>query len=385
MKTIINLAFISFLFVFASCISNDPLNKGDKLQYDFDKMKGAFTKQINGKSVSLFMLNNSNNMKVFITNYGGRIVSLWVPDKKKKLTDIVLGCDSVDHYMNKSAAYFGALIGRYANRISKGTFTLDNIIYQIPLNNGSNSLHGGPNGFHNQVWDAEQNNEQTLTMTYLSKDSESGYPGDLNVKVVYSLTNENSLTITYEAITNKKTVLNLTNHSFFNLNGHGKELIDNHFLWINASKYTPVDLSRIPLGTMEDVKNTPFDFRTFKQVGRDIDSKNVQIENVRGYDHNFVLNPVKKELLQEAAVVYSPKTGIRMRVLTSEPGIQFYSGNFLDGKVMGKDQANYGSRSGFCLETQHFPDSPNQPSFPSTILSPGIMYRTTTVYSFGLQ
>jgi aldose 1-epimerase len=308
-----------------------------------------------------------------------------VPDSKGKLVDVVLGYDSLKHYITKPEAYFGAIIGRYGNRIAKGKFELDGIAYQLPVNNGINSLHGGPNGFHNQVWATQQLSDRILVLNYLSKDGEEGYPGNLNAKVTYTLKDDNSLQIDYEAVTDKKTVVNLTNHAYFNLNGHGNGLITDHMLMINASKFTPVDTTLIPIGELKDVKGSPFDFSAAKLIGKDIAATDVQIKNGLGYDHNFVLNRSGNDTIQLAATVASPVTGILMKVLTSEPAIQFYSGNFLDGSLVGKQGKVYAYRSAFCLETQHYPDSPNQPLFPSTTLVPGQKYLSTTIYSFGIN
>ncbi|MES2005870.1 MAG: aldose epimerase family protein [Bacteroidota bacterium] len=385
MKRQYSLMLLSFLSLFMAC-TNKPAGKeaGSSLT-DTAAMKSAYGQIVKNKPVSLYLLKNKNNMQVAITNYGGRIVALQVPDNKGVLTDVVLGYDSLQHYLSKPEAFFGALIGRYGNRIAKGSFTIDGTAYHLPINNGVNSLHGGPGGFHNQVWDAQQENDHTLVLSYVSEDAEEGYPGNLTVKVVYTLTDDNSLKIDYEAETDKKTIVNLTNHAYFNLNGQGNGLITDHMLKINAARYTPVDTTLIPTGILEEVKGTPFDFETAKSIGKDIHTENAQLKNGLGYDHNFVLTKAGNESLQEAAVVYSPSTGIEMKVLTSEPGIQFYSGNFLDGKLIGKQQKVYQYRSAFCLETQHYPDSPNQPGFPSTVLEPGKKYSTTTVYSFGLH
>jgi aldose 1-epimerase len=385
MKKKFSLLFLTLVTFFIDCTNKPDSNNTANSNIDTVALKNAYHQIVKGKSVELYILKNKNNMQVAITNYGGRIVALQVPDNKGGFTDVVLGYDSLQNYLTKPAAFFGALIGRYGNRIAKGSFTIDNAVYQLPINNGVNSLHGGPNGFHNQVWEAKQDNDHELSLTYISKDAEEGYPGNLSVKVLYSLSEDNNLIINYEANTDKKTVVNLTNHAYFNLNGQGNGLITNHLLRINAAKYTPVDSTLIPTGVLEDVKGTPFDFLTAKAIGKDINAVNGQLKNGLGFDHNFVLLKAGSETLQEAAIVYSPSTGIEMKVLTSEPGIQFYSGNFLDGKLTGKQQKTYVYRSAFCLETQHYPDSPNQPSFPSTLLEPGQKYTTTTVYKFGIH
>ncbi len=385
MKKKFALWLFTFLSLFMACTNNSGSRDSANSFMDTSVFKSAYQQIVKGKPVALYILKNKKNMQVAITNYGGRIVALQVIDNKGVFTDVVLGYDSLQHYLSKPEAFFGALIGRYGNRIAKGRFTIDTTVYHLPINNGVNSLHGGTDGFHNQVWEAQQENDHELALFYKSKDGEEGYPGNLMVRVVYTLSEDNSVTIRYEADTDKKTVVNLTNHAYFNLNGQGNGLITNHLLMINAAKYTPVDSTLIPTGVLEDVKGTPFDFLTAKAIGRDINAENVQLKNGLGFDHNFVLSKAGLETLQKAAVVYSPSTGIEMKVLTSEPGIQFYSGNFLDGKLTGKLKKTYHFRSAFCLETQHYPDSPNQPSFPTTLLEPGRKYTTTTVYAFGIH
>ena len=380
--------FLPVFIFFICCIGCEqkPAN-GDSgnLVIDTIALKNAYKENINNQQVALFILKNAGNMQVAITNYGGRVVAMLVPDKAGKLTDVVLGYDSVLSYVSKPEAFFGAIIGRYGNRIAKGKFELDGNKYQLPVNNGVNSLHGGPKGFHNQVWNAEQLSDHALVLHYVSKDGEEGYPGNLSVKVTYTLSDDNSLKIDYEAVSDKKTIINLTNHSYFNLNGQGGGLINDHMLMINAAKFTPVDTTLIPTGILQDVKGTPFDFQVAKAIGKEIDAKDPQIKNGLGYDHNFALNKTGSEPVQLAATVSSPVTGIVMRVLTTEPGIQFYSGNFLDGTLVGKHGKKYIHRSAFCLETQHYPDSPNQPGFPSTTYAPGEKYVSTTIYSFGIN
>ncbi len=303
-------------------------------------------------------------------------------DKNGNLTDVVIGFESVNGYKNSTEPYFGATIGRYGNRIAKGKFTLDGKTYTLPLNNGPNTLHGGKKGFQDVVWDAKQLGDSALELTYLSKDGEQGFPGNLNVKVTYSLNDSNELKIHYEATTDKKTVVNLTNHAFYNLNGSGTIL--NHLLMINADKYTPVDSTLIPTGKIETVKGTPFDFTNETAIGARINDSNQQLKNGKGYDHNFVLNKNKTSGLNLAATVLGEKSGIFMQVFTQEPGLQFYSGNFMQSKNTlrnGKDEF----RTALALETQHFPDSPNEPSFPSTVLEPGKTYSTTSVYKFSVK
>ena len=339
-----------------------------------------FDTLINGQKVSLYQIENKNQVKAAFTNYGGRIISLTVPDKDGKMTDVVVGFNSIAQYLDTSDPYFGATIGRYGNRIAKGTFSIDGTIYRGPVNNKVNMLHGGPKGFQNVVWKAEKIDDATLQFTYLSVDGEMGFPGNLDVKVIYQLTDDNSLKITYEAVTDKKTIVNLTNHAFFNLNGEGNGTILNHQLQILADKYTPVDSTLIPTGELQSVKNTPFDFTDLQTIGKSIDVENEQLKNGKGYDHNFVLNDSSKE--KYAAKVIGDKTGIVMDIYTEEPGLQFYSGNFMKSNNTFKNGTKDDFRSAFCLETQHFPDSPNQKNFPSTILKPGDKYHTVSLYKF---
>jgi len=343
--------------------------------------RGAYQQIMDGQQVDLFVLKNKNKMQVAITNLGARVVSLIVPDKDNKPTDVVLGFDSVKSYLKKGNQYFGATVGRYGNRIAKGKFELDGKGYQLDLNNKQNSLHGGKEGFFSKVWDATMIGEQKILLTYLSRDGEGGYPGNVFVKVTYTLTDDNSLQIDYVATTDKNTVLNLTNHSFFNLEGEGSASINSHLLTIFASNFTPVDSTSIPTGILQKVAGTPFDFEQSTQIGSRINANDDQLKMVGGYDHNYVLNETKG--LHLAASVYAPGTSIVMKVLTTEPGIQFYSGNNLKGiEQDGKGKKIYGPRSGFCLETQHFPNSPNQPNFPSTVVKKGQQYTTSTIYKF---
>ena len=345
----------------------------------------AYQQTIDGKKTNLYILKNKNNMQAAITNYGGRLVSLLVPDSDNKLIDVVIGFDSVQQYAASTEPYFGATIGRYGNRIAKGKFKLDSKEYTLFTNNGVNTLHGGKKGFQAVVWDAKQTGDSILELTYLSKDMEEGFPGNLSVKVTYTLTNENELKLDYYATTDKKTVVNLTNHAFFNLNGQGSGTINNHVLMINADNYTPVDSTLIPLGKNEPVANTPFDFTKSATIGSRIDVKDVQLKNGSGYDHNFVLNANTSTGLNHAASISADKTNIVMNVYTQEPGIQFYGGNFMQSKNSMKAGSKDDFRTAFCLETQHFPDSPNQPSFPSTVLEPGKVYSTSSVYKFSVK
>jgi len=344
--------------------------------------KQNFERVIDGKKVDLFTLKNKNGLVTQITNYGGRVVNLWVPDKTGNFEDIVLGYETIEGYLQPNEAYFGALIGRYGNRIANGKFILNDSTYTLAKNNGVNHLHGGKKGFNNVVWDAHQISDSELELKYLSKDGEEGYPGNLDVTVVYKLTDNNELKINYFASTDKATPVNLTHHSYFNLHGAGKGSINDHVLQINAAYYTPIIEGAIPTGSIENVKNTPFDFTEPIPIGTHINDDNQQIKYGFGYDHNFVLDGSG---LKVAAVIIEPNSGRKMEVITNEPGLQFYGGNFLNGKNIGKGSLAYKYRTAFCLETQHFPDSPNQEHFPSTILNKGELYTSTCIYKFSIH
>lgn len=339
-------------------------------------------KTTDGKVVSLYTLTNAQGAEARITNYGGILVSLKVPDRRGRMGDIVLGYDTVGGYI-KSSPYFGALIGRYGNRIAKGKFTLDGKKYTLATNNAPNHLHGGKVGFDKRVWTATPHSgaSPSLSLSLVSPDGQEGYPGTLTAHVTYTLTDDNALMITYAATTDKETVLNLTHHSYFNLNGAGNGDILSHRLMINADRFTPIDKTSIPLGPLRNVAGTPFDFRTPHAIGSRINQHETQLLNGKGYDHNFVLNG-RIGTLRPAAQAYSPKSGRVMTVFTTEPGVQLYTGNFLDGKNIGKGGKVYKQHYAFCLETQHFPDSPNERSYPTTVLKPGQTYRQKTVYVF---
>ncbi|GAB3856902.1 galactose mutarotase [Hymenobacter terrigena] len=344
----------------------------------------SFGKALDGTEVQLYTLTNKQGAKATITNYGGTLVGLVMPDRDGKMGDVVLGLDNVSDYQSpafrKANPYIGALIGRYGNRIAKGKFTIDGKAYQVGVNNGPNSLHGGKVGYDQKIWEATPGTSpdgQTLTLKYLSKDGEEGYPGNLQVTVVYTLTDNNALRIDYTATTDKATPVNLTNHAYFNLShGVSKDILK-HEVTLPADRYTVVDAGLIPTGELRPVKGTPFDFTTPHAIGERI----AQVPG--GYDHNWVLNTETGQ--HPAATVYDPASGRTLEVTTDQPGIQFYTGNFLDGSLKGKGGTVYGLHAGFCLETQHFPDSPNEPKFPSTILRPGETYHTTSTYTFGVR
>jgi len=345
-----------------------------------------FARTPDDQNVDVVTLRNQNGIEIRVMTYGATILSIKTPDKSGQLDDITLGFDSFAPYVDKSP-YFGAIVGRYGNRIAKGKFTLDGRTYTLATNNGPNHLHGGTKGFDKRIWTADpfQNASGVgVKLTYVSADGEEGYPGQLTARVTYTLADDNRLIVDYDATTDKATVLNLTQHTYWNLAGAKANDILGHVLMINAERYTPVDDTLIPTGELASVEGTPFDFRTPTAIGERIAQDNAQLKFGKGYDHNWVLTR-QGDGLSNAARVVEPTTGRTLDVSTTEPGIQFYSGNFLDGTITGKGGRVYGLRSGFCLETQHFPDSPNHPNFPSTVLRPGQEYKTQTVFTFGLQ
>jgi len=365
---------ICFLFLNQSCNMKTEiklLNKND------------FFKNINGKETTIYVLKNRNGLVSEITNYGARVVSLWVPDNNGNFDDIVLGFDNIDDYINAKEKYFGATIGRYGNRIKEGKFLINDKEYYLEKNNGLNHLHGGNMGFSDVVWNAKQIDNQTLELNYFSKNMEEGYPGNLNVKIIYHLNNKDELKIEYFAKTDESTHVNLTHHSFFNLLGAGNETINEHLLYINANSFTPVDETLIPTGNIELVANTPFDFSVPTKIGKRINQEDNQLNYGKGYDHNYVLNNSQSEEII-AAKVYEKKSGRTLEVYTNEPGMQFYAGNFLSGTI-GKHGKSYKKRSAFCLETKHFPNSPNQKNFPSTILKPNEEYYSICIYKFSIN
>ncbi|MBV8857836.1 MAG: galactose mutarotase [Acidobacteria bacterium] len=348
--------------------------------------KESFGRTRDGQAVDIYTLKNARGAEARITTYGGAVVSLKVPDRAGKFDDVVLGFDDIEGYQ-KTTTYIGALVGRYANRIAKGRFTLDGKEYTLATNNGENHLHGGVRGFDKVVWAARPvaaRSGQALELTYLSKDGEEGYPGNLSVRVVYTLTDADELRIDYYATTDKDTVINLTNHNYYNLAGQGNGDILGHVLTLNASRFTPTDAGAIPTGELRAVKGTPFDFTRPTAIGARINQDEEQLKLGKGYDHNFVIDG-RAGVLRLAARVTEPTTGRALEVWTTEPGVQLYTGNYLDGTDTGKGGKTYKYRYGFCLETQHFPDSPNQPKFPSTVLRKGAQFRSTTVYKFSAR
>jgi aldose 1-epimerase len=364
-----------------ACFAQAPVKKGKS-----QVKKQSYGKMPDGTPVDLYVLTNANGMEAGLITYGGALRSLTAPDRHGAYADVVLGMDTLDGYRAQTA-WFGALIGRYGNRIGGAKFALEGKTYKLPANDGPNTLHGGSHGFGKQVWQAREvasAEGPAIEFNYVSKDGEEGFPGTLTTKVVYTLTNKNELKIDYTATTDKPTVVNLTNHAYFNLKGAGEGDILDHQVMLDASRFTPVDATLIPTGELRAVKGTPFDFTKSTDIGASIGSDDQQIKFGMGYDHNWILDK-NAATLTKAAEVYEPKTGRVMQVWTTEPALQFYTGNFLDGKLPGKGGKVYPHRGGFCMETQHYPDSPNKPAFPSTELKPGATYHTTTVYSFSAR
>ncbi len=355
---------------------------------DYLTLSGLNPVDFASDSTGLYVISNKNGMEVCFTNFGGRIVSIMVPDKDGNMTDVCLGHDNIADYEKFGAegCNFGALIGRYGNRIAKGQFTLDGESYQLPINNGPNSLHGGgPIAFHNRIWEAEPIDISSIAFSTTSADGEDGYPGNIKVTVTYVVTEDNGLQISYFATTDKATVLNLTNHCYFNLSGDGSKDCLDEVLWLDADQFTAVDADVAVTGEVLDVEGTPFDFRTPTAIGERIDDEtSEQIVNGHGYDHNWILN-TKGDITKPFATLYDPNSGIQMEMFTDQPGVQFYAGNFLDGSFVGKKGVKYPRRSAFCFETQHYPDSPNHPEWPTTTLRPGEEYTTTTLYKFSTK
>ncbi len=380
MKKFIYLLFSVSLLI--SCNPHKSSTEGLALKSGLDPAN--FDTTLAGKKVALYILKNASGMEVAITNYGGRIVSIMVPDKNGEWADVELGFDNIRDYLT-IPNNFGALIGRYANRIAKGKFTLEGKEYTLEKNNGPNHLHGGNHGFDTKVWDVVDASDHELKLHYLSKDMEAGYPGNLDVNVTYTLKDDNSIVIDYTATTDKTTVVNLTNHAYFNLKGAGEGTILDHVLQIDADLFTPVDSTMIPTGELRPVEGTPLDFRTPTPIGQRIDSDYKQLVMGRGYDHNWVLKKKTGDEMVFAARAVEPASGRMLEVYTNEPGIQCYTGNFLDGTIHGKDGKVYLQRGAVCLETQHFPDSPNHPEFPSVVLKPGEKYHSVCIYKFGVK
>ena len=342
-----------------------------------------FSTEVNHSQTNLYTLKNKSGMEVCITNFGGRIVSIMVPDKDGKMQDVVLGFDNIDDYI-RIPSDFGASIGRYANRIAQGRFVLDNDTIQLPQNNFGHCLHGGPQGWQYQVYDANLIENTTLELTRLSPDGDENFPGNVTAKVTFKLSDDNALDIKYSATTDKKTIINMTNHSYFNLSGDPSQPATDHILYVNADNYTPVDSTFMTTGEIIPVKDTPMDFITPKAIGQDITKYDfVQLKNGNGYDHNWVLN-TNGDITKPAARLTSPQSGITLEVYTNEPGIQVYTGNFLDGSIQGKKGITYNQRASVCLETQHYPDSPNKPQWPSVILEPGQTYNSECIFKFSI-
>lgn len=367
----VSLICLLTVFFLAACNQSQSTNTSEQVKEEFGQLP-------DGRTVHLYTLTNENGIEVKITNYGGIITSLKTPDKDGNIENIVLGFDDLDSYLGEHP-YFGALIGRYGNRIENGEFELGGTEYQLTVNDGKHHLHGGTKGFDKVLWDVVSADDQSLKLNYISQDGEQGYPGRLDVMVTYRLTDENEIRLEFEATTNKATPVNLTAHSYFNLTGNPENTILDHELKLNADHYTPATNDLIPTGDFEPVNGTPFDFTEFEEIGS-------RIDNVPGgYDHNFVADTTTDEGIDLMAEVREPETGRTLNVLSTEPGIQFYSGNFLDGTLENEDGIPLKKHSGFCLEPQHFPNSPNEPDFPSTILSPGEMYENVIVYRFGVE
>ncbi len=343
----------------------------------------AFDTEVDGRPVALYTLANDTGFTVQITNYGARVVSILAPDRNGRRADVAVGCESIDRYLNEADARFsGPVVGRFANRIARGRFALDGAEYRLPQNDNGNSLHGGTKGLDSRVWNVEEADNRHVVLSYVSPDGEEGYPGELTLRVIYTVTDDNALRIDYRATTDRTTVVNLSNHTLFNLGGEGSGSVLGHELWIDASATTPVDSVLIPTGAIAPVDGTPFDFRTPTPIGARIDTDDEQLRNGLGYDHNWVLNDFSGEV-RLVASLYDPASGRKMEILTDQPGLQFYSGNFFNESSRGKFDRTIGYRGAVALETQNFPDAPNHPSFPSSVLRPGETYTQTCIYRFG--
>lgn len=378
MKKILKLSVAALILTLAACGG-----KQQEVKTASGLNPADFQTEVDGKQTALYTLTNANGMEVCITNFGGRIVSVMVPDRDGVMRDVVLGFDSIADYV-KYPSDFGATIGRYANRIGQGKFSLDGTDYQLPTNNYGHCLHGGPKGFQYRVFDAVQPDQHTLKLSYLSKDGEEGFPGNLNCTVTFTLTDDNAIDIQYGAETDKPTIVNMTNHSYFNLDGDPSRDNSEYLLTIDADNYTPVDSTFMTTGEIVTVEGTPMDFRQPTAVGARIDDDFQQLKNGLGYDHNWVLN-TKGDDSRACATLVSPKTGIKLEVFTNEPGIQVYAGNFLDGTLRGKKGITYGRRASVCLETQKYPDTPNKPEWPTAVLRPGEKYNSHCIFRFSVE
>ena len=373
---LLNILFF-FLFGCGEIKNQEPIPK-------FLPVRTNFQQSLNGNKVDLFYLKNSNNYYAAITNYGARMVGFWIPHPNGTWSDVVLGFDILQTYIDADERFFGAIVGRFGNRIAKGRFTMDGVAYQLDLNNGVNTLHGGSKGFHSVVWSANQPDSQTLVLTYLSPDGDEGYPGALTTVVTYTLTNNNEIRMDYSLSSDKRTIANITNHNFWNLNGEGTGTINNHILQVDASRFTAVDSTLIPT-SIDSVSGTPFDFRIAHKIGDLLNPANQQLAFGNGYDHNFVLDKGISMVPEKIATITGEISGIKIDIFTTEPGLQFYGGNFMQSKNVLKSGSTDDFRTAFCLETQHFPDAPNRPDFPATVIEPGKKYSSTTVYAFSLK
>ena len=376
------LAYALSLLMIAACSSNEKKVTVEETASGLEKKN--FQTTVDGKQTDLYVLKNKNNMEVCITNFGGRIVSIMVPDAKGEMKDVVLGFDSIQDYIDVPSD-FGATIGRYANRIGQGKFTLDSVEYDLPKNNFGHCLHGGPKGYQYQIFDVAEANDSVLTLTYFDKDGQEGFPGNLTCNVTFKLTNDNAIDISYSAETDKPTVVNMTNHSYFNLDGDPNEDVMNYVLMVDADEFTPVDTTFMTTGVIAPVEGTPMDFRNARVIGETINDYDYdQLKNGNGYDHNWVLN-TRGDISKACVTLKSPKTGIVLEVFTNEPGIQVYTGNFLDGTASGKGGITYNQRAAICLETQKYPDTPNKSEWPSATLRPGEKYGSQCIYKFSVE
>lgn len=389
-RSLYYILLLTVITIFSNCKSDkkeQPIETETPMKEVSTVGRTDFGTMPDSTSIEKYTLKNGNGVEMDVITYGGRITSLKVPDNKGNFENVVLGYDNLEDYLREEDPFFGALIGRFGNRIAKGKFSLNGTEFTLATNNGENHLHGGINGFDRVVWDIKPigvDNGAALNLTYLSKDGEEGYPGNLTVNVIYYLTNDNTLEVSYKATTDKETIVNLTQHAYFNLSGDFSKTILDHDIVLNADAFLPVDATLIPTGEIRNVEETPFDFRTAKMVGKEIDAENEQLTFGKGYDHCWVLNG-EKGTLRFAASAYDKASGRFMEIYSEEPGIQFYSGNFLDATLPMPDGGTYGHRTGFCLETQHYPNSPNQPEFPSVVLKPGETYSTKTTFKFSTK